>query len=107
VRINPVSLRGTGTLWIIIEVSNGLPWVMAAAGGIAVGFSQPEKVQPPERIEYIISKKPLAYQNGFQDGFSHRAKKKRLVSSIIGGVLGTATLYAIYKGLEDAFSDMQ
>lgn len=63
--------------------------------GIVVGISQSGTVEPPHAVSLGISDKSNEYKMGYYDGYSKKAKQKRLAPSIIGGVIGTAVIVAL------------
>jgi len=64
-------------------------------GGIIVGISQSGTVEPPTMHKMGVLDKSSKYKMGFYDGYSKKAKKKRLTYSITGGLLGTAVIVMV------------
>ena len=67
--------------------------------------SQSGTVKPPPTSLVILVEQPGAYQLGYYEGYSKKAKGKRLGPTIAGGVVGTAAavglLYLMVSSLDD------
>jgi hypothetical protein len=86
--------------WFAAGFGGGLLLGPIGAGAV-VGFGQSGTVKPPEHFNADLLAKSLEYKQGFSDGYSKKAKSKRLAPSIVGGVIGTAVFAAIIVSLQD------
>ena len=84
----------SGGGWLAAGMGGGL-LLGLIGGGIVVGISQSGTVEPPTMHRMSISDKSSNYKMGFYDGYSKKAKKKRLGNSILGGLIGTAAIVVI------------
>jgi hypothetical protein len=86
--------------WFAAGLGGGL-LLGLIGGGIVVGISQSGTVDPPASHRLGISDQSNDYKMGYYDGFSKKAKKKRLGNSIIGGLIGTAVIVAILANAQE------
>jgi hypothetical protein len=84
----------SGGGWFAFGLGGGL--VLGLIGmGIVAGISQSGTVEPPMIHRISVSGKSDEFKMGFYDGYSKKAKSKRLSNSLIGGAIGTVVIVVI------------
>jgi hypothetical protein len=84
----------SGGGWGAAGLGGGIVLGLIGAAAV-VGASQLSSVEPPDKDLLDIASESDDYQTGFCDGYSRKAKNKRLIKSTIGGIMGTAIIVSI------------
>ncbi|MCP3681841.1 MAG: hypothetical protein GY861_04050 [bacterium] len=84
----------SGGGWFAGGLASGLVLGLIGAG-IITGISQSGDVDPPTMHRMAIKERSDSYRMGYFDGYSKKAKKKRLGNSLVGGILGTAVIVVV------------
>jgi hypothetical protein len=82
------------TVWVAAGFGGGLGLGLIGSG-IVAGISQVGTVEPTNSRIQFLSLKTLDFRKGYFDGYSKKAKRKKLIGSIVGGLVGTATIVII------------
>ena len=68
--------------------------------GVIVGVSQIGSVKPDEELLLNLESQSPEFKKGYIDGYSGKAKSKRLTKSLIGGGIGTACAVVLILSLD-------